>query len=278
MTLLTSLALLVAGASFVDQTFDRAGEAYANRDFAGAVQLYEQLISEGVVAPEVFYNLGNAYYRMGRLGPAIANYERALHLDPNQENAAHNLAQCIGQTKRRMAAPAPPEWEQSLLFWHYGLAARTTSALAILFWVALWVLLGIRQWRPIVAVKYVAPVLALLALAFGASAWVKAHPQSLAVASRPDVPVYYGTSEEEKKRFELFEGDRVLVDRREGGWVRVTTADGERGWTREEGVTFVGPPYERPAAAPEPAAYGTGDQKSAAQPAATPRTPQETSG
>jgi len=95
-------------------------------------------------------------------------------------------------------------------------------------------------------------VVSVLAVAFGLSAWVKAHGDLYAVANNERVPVHYGTSEDETVRFELYEGDRVLVDRRESGWARVMTADGERGWARGRALAFVGPPYERPSL-PRPA-------------------------
>jgi hypothetical protein len=88
----------------------------------------------------------------------------------------------------------------------------------------------------------------ILAASFGASAWAKAHPVLLAVANEERVPVHYGTNENETVRFELYAGDRVTVDKRAAGWVRVSTVDGERGWAQEKNLTLVGPPYERPPA------------------------------
>ncbi len=246
MTAALMTAAILLGANFLDETFQNAAEAYENHDYAASVQLYEQLVAEGVVNAAVFHNLGNAYYRQGVLGPAIANYERALHLDPGMQNARHNLDQCVRQTEMRMERPLPPVWEQSLLFWHYGLPSRVTSMVALGSWVLFWALLALRQFRPYGYLRLAAGLFLVLAAAFGVSAWNKAHPTMLAVASRPEVPVYHGTSVDEIIRFQLHEGDRVSVDRRERGWTRVATADGEWGWTPDEGLAFVGPPYERP--------------------------------
>ncbi len=86
----------------------------------------------------------------------------------------------------------------------------------------------------------------LLTALFAASWWVKSNPQQLAVAVQRGVPVRYGVSDTETVHFELYEGDRVVVDRRDNGWARVETAGGDRGWARDEYLVFVGPPYERP--------------------------------
>jgi hypothetical protein len=238
--------VFLLGAGAYDDLFTTAATAYNTGDYVSAVRMYEQLITESVVRPEVFYNLGNAYYRSGRIGPAIANYERALQLNPRMENARENLEKAVRDTQRRLARPLPPEWEQSLLFWHYRLSYQTTYMAAMVVWFALWILLGIRLWRPGRYTRSLAIAVAVLAVGFGASAWAKAHPVMLAVADAERVPVHYGTNENETVRFELYAGDRVTVDKRMDGWARVTTVDGERGWAQDRDLVFVGPPYERP--------------------------------
>jgi hypothetical protein len=160
------------------------------------------------------------------------------------DNARENLEKGVRETERRLARPLPSEWEQSLLFWHYSLSQWTTSWLAGLSWCGLWVVLGVRLWRRFPGFKALVAVLGLAAFAFGGSAWAKAHPIKLAVASRDRVPVHYGMNDEDTVRFELRMGDRATVEKRQNGWSRVVTMDGERGWARDEHFTFVGPPYE----------------------------------
>lgn len=238
--------LMAAAADVYAQEFQRAAEAYNAGEYDAAIDTYEQLVDGAVVHETLFYNLGNAYYRTGRLGAAIANYERALDLDPDFDNARANLEKAVSETKQRLARPLPPDWEQSLLFWHYLVSRKTTNRLALLFWAAFWLVLGVRQVRPLRYTRRAAAVLAVLALAFGGSAWAKAHAPALAVADADPAPVYYGTSEDGTVRFELHPGDRVTVDRRRAGWARVKTASGEYGWTKEDNLMFVGPPYEKP--------------------------------
>ena len=239
------LSMLMA-ASIFDDSFDAATTAYNESNYAEAVTVLEQLVANGVVEPEVFYNLGNAYYRSGRLAHAIANYERALQLSPRLEGAQENLNTCIRQTERGLSKPQPPDWEQGLLFWHYDIPRKRSLGLALFAWCLLWALLAIRQVRRFPYLRRSALAMGLLTTLFAASWWVKSNPHQLAVAAQRGVPVRYGVSDTETVRFELYEGDRVAVDRRNNGWARVETAGGERGWTREEYLVFVGPPYERP--------------------------------
>jgi hypothetical protein len=245
MSALVTLAL-VLGAAGYDETFNNACKAYNTGDYKAAIEGYEQLVSESVVNPAVFFNLGNAYYRAGAMGPAIANYERALQLDPAFDGARENLSKAVNGTKNRLARPAPPAWRESLLFWHYQLSRHATNVLASLFWILVCGVAAFREWRPWKYANRVCVIFLIFAVAFGASALAKAYPGLMAVANADTAHVHYGTNENETVRFDMNAGDRVMVDRRSGGWSRVTTQNGERGWARDSDLVFVGPPYERP--------------------------------
>ena len=68
-----------------------ANDLYAKAQYTEAAKLYEQLVSNNEIAPELYYNLGNSYYKLGEIGKSILNYERALRLKPTYEDAKFNL-------------------------------------------------------------------------------------------------------------------------------------------------------------------------------------------
>lgn len=70
----------------------QADSAYTNDDFQTAITLYNEVIKDEGTSSTLYYNLGNAYYRLGQLGNAIVSYERALRLDPTNSDAKANLA------------------------------------------------------------------------------------------------------------------------------------------------------------------------------------------
>lgn len=255
MTALVLLSFMAAG-NLYTETFEEANAAYLAGDFTLAARRYEDLVAEGTRDAAVFYNLGNTYYRLDQLGLAIANYERALRLNPGHREAADNLARTVAATETRVERPQPPAWEQNLLFWHYSLGHTTVRVLAVVAWCSFWLLLAVHLWR---RVPYGVPAMVLLlvlAAAFGWSAWRKAHPEPTAVATAPEagVPLRYGpgTMEDivtyggDEAEARLFDGDRVRVEARAAKWARVHTADGRRGWVPLEALAFVTPPYTRP--------------------------------
>jgi hypothetical protein len=245
---------LLLGATIFEQTFSDANMAYEAGDFAAAVAGYEQLVESDVSDPTVFYNLGNAHLKQGQLGAAIANYERALQVDPDFRDAHDNLQHALGATKRKLARPQPGGWRDAVLFWDRGLQYGTVWWLATVMWLAFWVLVAAWLWRRPRHVRAGAAACLLVAVLAGLSAWAKAHPAPLAVTADTVVPVRFGVSETEPVRFELFDGDRVRVERRVDDWVRVATATGERGWAKADRFVLVGPPYEGMAGEEEEAA------------------------
>lgn len=68
----------------------RANEMYKQGQYSDAAALYEEILKNGV-SPELYYNLGNSYYKADETGLAILNYERALRLDPGLNDASYNL-------------------------------------------------------------------------------------------------------------------------------------------------------------------------------------------
>src|SRR5690606_27330229 len=159
------LPLLVAINPY-NATFDRAAEAHRAGDPDLAIRLYEQLVGEGVANAAVFYNLGNLYAERGRLGAAIAQYERALQQAPRFDNAGHNLRKCVSETRRHLDRPASTAGQERVFFWHSAIPPGTSRALALISWFALWILLGLRQLCPWRYLRRGAAAAAVLALVF----------------------------------------------------------------------------------------------------------------
>ena len=82
---------------------EKAEKAYTEDKYQEAVTLYEQLIKEGQVSSDLYYNLGNSYFKSGNLGKSVLSYERALLLDPNNAEAETNLAFVNSKIKDKMS-------------------------------------------------------------------------------------------------------------------------------------------------------------------------------
>lgn len=89
--------LLLSCFSFIgfsqnDLLFEEANTLYNEEKYAEAIDKYESILESGNHSPELYYNLGNANYRLNNIAPSIFYYEKALQLNPNDEDIRDNLA------------------------------------------------------------------------------------------------------------------------------------------------------------------------------------------
>src|SRR5436309_5610161 len=113
-----------------DATFAKANQEYADRNFKEAIDGYGQLVRSGQWSANLFYDLGNAYFRAEDFGHAILNYERALALESHHPEAQANLR--IARDEARAL-----EMQRSWLERHLGFASLNsyTIAASVTFWI-----------------------------------------------------------------------------------------------------------------------------------------------
>lgn len=240
-----TLVLSVSG-SIYDQSFREANDAYYKKDFQTAIQKYEKLIESGIEHPVLFYNLGNTYYHSGKKGLAIANYQRTLELNPSFKPAQENLNKVLNETKRKLAIPEEPLWLKYLFIWHYGIHIKWTWRVSILFWFLGWSIMACFMW---LKKKYRKGLLILgitsilIGVIFLISALIKINASPLGVIIAMECPVHITPSDNSPSRFQLYEGDRVRVEREEDNWTLISTVDNERGWIKSEEIFVWKSPY-----------------------------------
>ena len=81
----------VARASEFDAQWDRANTAYMNGDWAGATAIYDSIEQAGMASVKLYYNMGGAYFKNGQIGKAVLYYNKALRIDPTDEDTQYNL-------------------------------------------------------------------------------------------------------------------------------------------------------------------------------------------
>src|SRR6266446_53943 len=122
----------VAASAFAQADFDKANQEYAQGHFKETIGGYETLARSGQWSANLFYDLGNAYFRTGDFGRAILNYERALALQRHHPEATANLQ--IARDEAH-ALEIQPSWLERYLQFasvnQYSIGAATAFWLAI---------------------------------------------------------------------------------------------------------------------------------------------------
>jgi tetratricopeptide (TPR) repeat protein len=125
--------LFVAKAQETNDRFDKANTAYVDGNFKQAEEIYSALIEEGYATAELYYNLGNTYYRQHKTAEAILFYEKAIKLEPRVEDYIYNL----GLAKERITNPIEEMPEFFLDNWWRNVAnfmsSTAWSIIAIFF-------------------------------------------------------------------------------------------------------------------------------------------------
>ncbi len=236
--LLLPFAAQAAGTSYPDSLWHAGVEAYSAGDYTTAAANWEGIVDTGLMSRELYFNLGNAYFKTGEMGPAILWYERALRLDPSDTDVRHNLEYARTLTQDRI--DEVPEfflksWRRSACYllpanvWAIlGLALLAgTLALVLLF------LLGSTSGRRRLGFfgGIVLLLLTLVAWDFSRTQREEAQRQDMAVVMRPVSSVKSSPSENSAKDlFILHEGTRVRILDNVSGYANIELADGRQGW------------------------------------------------
>jgi len=239
-----------ARADVLDEAWKRGNDAYLRGDYAAAIAAYQQIDRQQIVSPELTFNLGNAYYRRGQIGPAIWSWERTLALDPDHEDARYNLGQARRVSATRVhdkleGAERDPAWMRLV-----GLLPASTETwlfvgLYLAFFAALLLRLRARRaraaadeeahlsaWGALAAILGVAACLAG-ALVFGRSVLDRIP---FGVVLPDQIAVKEGADPNYKTSFEVHAGLRVRLLEHDQDWVRVRLANGLEGWVRDADV------------------------------------------
>jgi tetratricopeptide (TPR) repeat protein len=247
-----ALALAIAGAAWTPlrattpaELFERGNGAYEQGRFEDAAAAYETILGYGIRDPRVHYNLANAHARLGRLGPAILHYERALRLDPADAEARDNLEYVRGRIRDRVPSSEMP-YPVSLVTASLGRLSPDRAAWTFL---ALYVLAaGLLGAIPLAGgavarrvLGYAALIAGLLAAgAGGGMAYVVREttaPRAIVMADRADV--LSGPADDNTVLFTVHEGTRLEVRNARDGWLQVGLPNALSGWIRAAAVERV---------------------------------------
>lgn len=247
--IITVLALLVAFNVFAGTgniTLDSANAAYARNDFEKAAKLYEEVLASGVEAPEVYYNLGNTYYRLNKPGLSILNYERARKLAPNDADIKHNL-ELANQRITDKIDPVPQlfieEWKSDFL---NMFSATGWAVVCIILFICFLLMLALFITGTRTGIRQMGFWSGIVLLAFTVVSFFMARRQNIilmeaqeAVVTTSSVTVKGSPNEKGTKLFVIHEGTKVEIEEIEGNWVEVKIANGNVGWVPASSITFI---------------------------------------
>jgi Bacterial SH3 domain/Tetratricopeptide repeat len=247
---LAALSLLLfpaqAAVSSPTEMFRRAEEAYQHESYQEAIATYETMRSAGIEDGVLYYNLGNAYFKAGRLGLAVLNYERALKRMPGDDDTRANLAFARELLSDEVDEPPLPlviGWVVDLYQRiRLNVLAGIVSACFLLGGVATTVLLS-ERWPGLrnAALGVVGASIVVAAIA-GGCLGARVHEEASrveAIIVTENAYVRSGPGDTSPRLAEIHEGLKVRVLGEREGWLQVSLASGLTGWIEREQIETI---------------------------------------
>lgn len=220
-----------------ESTLKEAEEAYAKEDYTQAIELYESVLKSYGESAMVYYNLGNAYYKVGKVAPAILNYERALLLNPGDSDTRFNLQVARQKTVDKIE----PIGEFFLTRW-IGTVEDVYSAdgwakwgvASFLLFIGCLVLFFFSKWIRLKKIGFFAGIcfllISLVANLFADSQQDKLLHRADAIVFASTVTVKSSPDASGTDLFILHEGTKVTIKSTLGEWSEIQLEDGNVGW------------------------------------------------
>jgi tetratricopeptide (TPR) repeat protein len=226
------------------ELFTAGNQHYANKEYAEAIDAYRQVQAQGLESARLYYNLGNACFKHGDLGHAIANYIKARRLDPDDEDIIHNLEFARQFTAVQMEGVRlnPIDTFFGSIVGPYTLKqlAWLSSIFFVLFVIALIFRWGLRTGGS--AARGIAVALAVLLVVSSILTTYKYRHDYLrqrAVIVAEESPVYTGPSEKSEIELQGAPGLVVEVLAEKDGFYNVQFENQRRGWIDKDLVAVV---------------------------------------
>lgn len=241
--------ILFASSNFAqsaDELFKQGIEQYKNQEFTKSVQTFEQILSKDYESDAVYYNLGNGYYRLGQLGKAILNYERALRLNPSDEDIKHNLTIANNETIDKVEVVPRLfifQWWDTLV--SFFTVNGWTRIVFGMFFLTI-IVIGFFLLSTNISLKRIAFLSMIPVLIFFAFSLILLltrlnveYNHHYAIVTEDQTTAKYSPDLSSRDSFIIHEGIKVEVLDKLDNWIKVSLADGKVGWIVKESIEVI---------------------------------------
>jgi len=226
--------------------FSQAQQEYDRGNYTEAIELYRDILQQGIESSAVHYNLANAYYRDGELGEAILHWEKGKQLAPRDKDIRFNLEVARARVQDRIDAPP-----SSLLMRIYN-GIKYWFTLNELGWIvgvlflvgslsfAGWQHLSAARFRKSAGFMLVASlILVILSGSLLGGRLLESARERYGIILVEEVKAHAAPQQMSTEVFILHEGTRAEVERHQGGWYKIRLVDGKEGWIPGNAIGIV---------------------------------------
>jgi tetratricopeptide (TPR) repeat protein len=244
--LLLQLISIAIYANTFDSDLKNATNAYNEENYSLAISLYKEILQKHGDSQALYYNLGNAYFKTNKIAESILNYERALLIDPSDEDTRFNL----NVAKQKTVDQIDPI---SIFF-----VNRYFQNIQTYFSVNTWAKLGITSFIIFIIclilfffgrrirlkkigfyVAIIAVIFTVISNLFAFNQLEEQTTRDTAIVFTPTIPIKSSPDKSGTDLFVLHEGCKVKVISKLGDWSEIEIADGNKGWIETKNIRTI---------------------------------------
>ena len=234
------LLLIVANvvtAQNASDSFTSANNLYKTEKFEEAIQLYQKIETEGFISSELYYNLGNSYYKLNKVGPSIYYFEKSLKLNPLNEDVKNNLVFAkrlaldnIEELPNTIFQKFNKNFLQKLSYNQWAISAIIFSVLGSLLFLIFYFATTPSKKRFYFAASSSSLILLAFSLLITYNQYFASKNNKEAIIFVEKTEVRNAPTLNSEEVFTLHEGTKVLVLDSVDDWKKIKLSDGKLGW------------------------------------------------
>lgn len=235
--ILMTMACGIKAQVIQNQEFEQANFYYNESRFDTALVIYERIIDEGYISAPLLYNIGNTYFKLRNYPMAILSYEKALKLEPGNEDIKQNLAIANALITDKIE-PLP---EFFMKRWWKNLSNKMTAngwavtslVMLFIFLTTLFLYLTARTAglkKSMFFTSLIIIVLLICSVSFASQKYSYLNQHNEAIVMTPTITVKSSPTSSGVDIFVLHEGTKVEILENAGQWDKIKIADGSTGW------------------------------------------------
>lgn len=244
--ILAFLSTLFSNAQEADSLVVKANNLYSQGKYQEAVELYETIVEMGYESTELYYNIGNAYYKQNIVARAILNYEKALQLSPNDTDVKYNMDlvnRFVVDKIEVLPVFFVTGWFRDLRnkfssdIW--AIISMITFAVTLMFLSFYLYSRGLGFKKASFWISFFVIIISLTSFIFSKQQKQKILSGNTAIVMSPSVTVKSSPDASGTDLFVIHEGTKVWIEDRISDWNEIKLSDGSKGWLKTEDIETI---------------------------------------
>ena len=244
---ITSLSQSEFQSSVVNEKFLEANNLYNDSKYEQSIQVYLQILDSGVHSPELYFNIGNAYYKLNDIANSILYYEKSLKLDSSDNDVINNLNMVKNALIDDIEVVPSSFFDEQLntisnLF-DYSLWGIVLISLSFIF-LLLFIIYFFSNKPIIKRTAFTSLFFIIMIITFTAwisiNAYEKNHLEKYAIIFSPKIEIKADPNERSENLLTLHLGTKVrIIDNFNDDWLKIKLVNGQEGWIKNNQIKII---------------------------------------